>query len=42
MFKDSKKTDYLGMVRDFQNTNPDCTLTGDPNEDQRVKISVGI
>lgn len=30
------------MVSDFQNTNPDCTLTGDPNEDQRVKISAEI
>lgn len=42
MFKDSKERDFLEMMRDFQNPNPECTIISDPRGVQRVRISVGI
>lgn len=37
-----KERDYLGMVRDFQNANPDSTVTSDSNEDRKLKLSVRL
>ena len=37
MFKDSKERDFLEMMRDFQNPNPECTIISDPRGVQRVK-----